>query len=161
MVIAADDRSYPPCRLGRGIHSVYARASSEMGGQMGSDARNLAGVLDAERRRSEALVTRDFVALRQIVAPDIYHTHTRGVSNDFDSYFHFIENELSFLAGSRGELDVRLIGDVAVMQGQMRNLVLPKGRSEPLETTAQVLQVWQWRDGRWQMIAFQSTSLPG
>ncbi|MCM3420235.1 nuclear transport factor 2 family protein [Sphingopyxis alaskensis] len=128
---------------------------------MGSEARNIAGVLEAERRRGEALVTRDFAALRQIVAPDIRHTHTRGVIDDFDSYFHFVENELTFLAASRGGLDVRLIGDIAVMQGTMKNLVLPKGRSEPLETAAQVLQVWEWRDGRWQMIAFQSTNLPG
>lgn len=128
---------------------------------MGSDARNVDGVLDAERRRGEALVARDFAALRRIVAPDVRHTHTRGVTDDFDSYFRFVENELAFLAASRGKLDVRLIGDVAVMQGTMKNLVLPRGRSQPLETAAQVLQVWQWRDGRWQMIAFQSTNLPG
>ncbi len=127
---------------------------------MESEARSKAVVLDAERRRGEALVARDFVALRQIVASDIRHTHTRGVTDDFESYFHFVENELSFLAASRGELEVRLIGDVAVMQGAMKNLVLPKGRSEPLETAAEVLQVWQWRDERWQMISFQSTNLP-
>jgi hypothetical protein len=128
---------------------------------MENDARNPAGVIDAERRRGEALVARDFAALRRIVASDIRHTHTRGVTDDFDSYFHFVENDLAFLAASRGDLGVRLIGDIAVMQGTMKNLVLPKGRSEPLETAAQVLQVWEWRDGRWQMIAFQSTNLPG
>jgi hypothetical protein len=127
---------------------------------METDARSEAAVRDAERRRGEALVARDFAVLRQIVAPDIRHTHTRGVTDDFDSYFRFVENELAFLAASRGELDVRLIGDIAVMQGAMTNLVLPKGCSEPLETAAQVLQVWQWRDERWQLIAFQSTNLP-
>ncbi|QTH20927.1 nuclear transport factor 2 family protein [Rhizorhabdus wittichii] len=127
---------------------------------MDEGERGIAGVIAAEQRRGEALVARDFATLRTLVAPDITHTHTRGVTDDFDGYFRFVEQELAFLEASRGPLDVRISGDIAVMTGTMDNLVLPRGREEPIRTRAQALQVWAWRDGGWRMIAFQSTNLP-
>ena len=109
---------------------------------MDEGERGIAGVIAAERRRGEALVARDFASLLTIVAPDVTHTHTRGVTDDFDAYFRFVEQDLAFLEASRGPLDVRIIGDVAVMTGTMDNLVLPRGREEPIRTRAQALQVW-------------------
>lgn len=127
---------------------------------MVSNDRSVAGVLAAETRRGEALVARDFQALRAMILPDIVHTHTRGVTDDFDRYFHYIENDLAFLEASRGELSVRLFGDVAMMSGPMTNIVLPKGRTEPITSRSQVLQLWVWCEGRWMLAAFQSTTLP-
>lgn len=45
------------------------------------------------------------------------------------------------------------------MTGTSENRVQPKGR-EPMLSRSQALQVWEWRGGRWIMVAFQSTTLP-
>lgn len=121
---------------------------------------SIEGVIDAERRRGKALVDRDFASLRAMISRDVTHTHTRGVTDDFESYFRFIEEDLAFLEVTRGPLSVRLFGDIAVMSGEMSNLVLPRGRTEPILSRSQVLQLWAWRDGRWMQEAFQSTTLP-
>lgn len=124
-------------------------------------APDIARLLDAENRRGDALVARDFATLRALISPDISHTHTRGVTDDFAGYFRFVEEKIDFLECTRGTLDIRLFGTVAVMSGPMHNIVRPRGSDAPVRTDAQVLQVWEWRAGRWIMVAFQSTSLPG
>lgn len=124
------------------------------------DDRTVEGVLAAERRRGEALVKRDFDSLRAMISRDVTHTHTRGVTDDFEGYFRYIEQDLAFLEVTRGPLRVRLFGDMAVMSGGMSNLVLPKGREHPLLSRSQVLQIWVWQEGRWMQEAFQSTTLP-
>ena len=118
------------------------------------------GVLEAERRRGEALVAEDMDTLEQLIAPEISHTHTRGVTDDFSSFFHFIQHDIRFLEVSRGKLAVRLIGTVAVMIGPQANRVQIRRTGESVLSRSQALQVWEWRGQRWMMIAFQSTTLP-
>jgi hypothetical protein len=117
-------------------------------------------VIEAEHRRGAALVERDFATLRRMIAKDLTHTHTRGATDDFDSYFHFIEHKIDFLQCTRGELKVRMLGNVAIMSGLMHNLVRLRDKETATSTNAQVLQVWEWRSGEWVMLAFQSTSVP-
>ena len=116
-------------------------------------------VIDAERRRGQALVGRDLTSLRELLSPDLTHTHTRGVTDDLASFLHFVEHDITFLSVSRDDVAVRLSGDIAVMTGKSTNHVQPRGR-DPICSRAQVLQVWHWIDGRWSQIAFQSTTLP-
>lgn len=118
------------------------------------------GVIEAEQLRCRALEQQDYAELRRMISTDITHTHTRGVTDDFESYFRFIEEDLEFLECSRGPLTVRLFGRVAVMTGPMRNVVRRRGEDSRITTAAQVLQVWEWRSNRWILVAFQSTSLP-
>lgn len=123
------------------------------------DSFSVEGVLDAERRRGEALVARDMEALRGMLAPELTHTHTRGVTDTLESFLHFVEHDITFLSVERHSLNVRLYGDVAVMTGAQANLVQPAGK-EPVLSRSQALQIWQWRSDRWTMVAFQSTTLP-
>jgi hypothetical protein len=123
------------------------------------DGPTIEGVIAAERRRGEALVAGDLAALRDILAPELTHTHTRGVTDDLPAFLHFVEHDMAFLEIERGPLTVRLFGDVAVMTGTSTNLVKPRDK-EPILSRSQALQVWQWRSRRWVMLAFQSTTLP-
>jgi Domain of unknown function (DUF4440) len=116
-------------------------------------------VLDAERRRGRALVARDLATLREVLSPDLTHTHTRGVTDNLASFLHFVEHDIIYLSASREDVEVRLFGDIAVMTGKSTNHVQLNGR-DPICSRAQVLQVWQRQDGRWSQIAFQSTTLP-
>lgn len=124
------------------------------------DEKSIEGVARAEQKRCEALTTRDYEALRTLVARDLVHTHTRGVTDNFESYFRFIEQDLLFVEVTRGPLAIRINGDIATMSGEMHNLVLAAGRPNAIVTHAQVLQIWEWRDQAWRLTNFQSTNLP-
>lgn len=126
-------------------------------GPAGSRTRE--GVLAAEQRRTAALVASDLETLRDILAPELTHTHTRGLTDDLVSFLHFVEHDIAFLKIERGALTVKMFGDVAVMSGTSANLVKPRGK-EAILSRSQVLQVWHWRNARWVMEAFQSTTLP-
>jgi Domain of unknown function (DUF4440) len=115
-------------------------------------------VLDPERQRGRALVARDLATLRELLSPELTHTHTRGVTDNLASFLHFVEHDITYLSANREDLEVCLCGDLAVMTGKSTNHVRLRGR-DPVCSRAQVLQVWQWRGGHWQLIAFQSTTL--
>jgi len=118
------------------------------------------GVLDAERERCTALENDDFATLNELISPDIIHTHTRGNTDDFGSFFHHVQNRIQFVQCTRGPLTVRIIGTVAIMTGHMQNVVRLRGESEDIDVAAQVMQVWEWQGDRWRLIRFQATSLP-
>jgi len=118
-----------------------------------------AGVLHAEQSRCQALEKDDFDALEALISPQVTHTHTRGNTDDFESYFFYIKEKIKFVECKRGPLSVRLVGQIAIMTGAMQNIVRFRGESETITTSAQVLQLWEWRAGRWMLLAFQSTAL--
>lgn len=123
-------------------------------------AKDVQGVLQAERQRCEALENDDFALLRGLISKDIIHTHTRGNTDDFDSFFYHIQNRIEFVQCRRGPLTVRIIGNVAIMTGPMQNVVRLRGGSEDIEVSAQVMQAWKWQGDRWQLLAFQATTVP-
>jgi len=123
-------------------------------------AKDVQGVLQAERQRCEALENDDFATLRALISADIIHTHTRGNTDDFDSFFYHIQNRIEFVQCRRGPLTVRIIGNVAIMTGPMQNVVRLRGDSDDIKVLAQVMQAWEWRGDRWQLLAFQATTVP-
>ena len=118
------------------------------------------GVLQAERQRCEALENDDFATLKGLISRDIIHTHTRGNTDDFDSFFYHIQNRIGFVQCRRGPLTVRIVGNVAIMTGPMQNVVRFRGESEDIRVSAQVMQAWEWLGDRWQLLAFQATTVP-
>lgn len=123
-------------------------------------AEEIAKVEEAERSRRKALVDDDFETLRRLISRDITHTHTRGNTDDFDSFFAHVENRIRFISCERGPLNIRIVGDAAIMTGTMQSVVRLRDGDADIPVSAQVLQVWT-RDGdRWVLSAFQATSLP-
>ena len=115
------------------------------------------GVLQAEQSRCQALENDDFVALKALISPDVTHTHAKGNIDNFESYLHNIQKKIKFVECKRGPLSVRILGPIAIMMGPMQNLVRLRGESENIETSAQVMQVWEWQGDRWLLLAFQAT----
>jgi hypothetical protein len=114
-----------------------------------------ATIASLERGRFAAVVARDTAKLRQYLADDMTYTHSSGATETRDEF-------LSHLAGGRydyrsiepTELLVRVIGETAVIEGRAR-LVVGEDRF-----MLRFIDVWARRNGRWQMIAWQSTRLP-
>lgn len=116
-------------------------------------------ILAVEQRRCRAIVERDFRTLRDIIARDLVHTHTRGNTQTYHEYFDYIENKMVFRSVERQHLKVRFYGDTAVVTGKLTNVVRPVELQEFVKVEAQVQQVWVKSPAGWQQVAFQATAL--
>lgn len=115
-------------------------------------------LLSLEHQRGRALVAKDFDALAQLISKDVVHVHTRGNVDTYDSYMHYIRNVLEFLNVERSDLQVKLLGDTAIMTGGQVNTARLIGGGEALKITSRVMQVWMRQaSGSWQQVAFQAT----
>ncbi len=117
-------------------------------------------VLAAERARRDALVGDDMAAFALLIADDVTHVHTTGIVQDKAALLGHAGGFLRFINIERHDLKVRVIEeDHAVMTGGMTNTVARRGHDERVEVQAFVTQVWERRDGRWQIVNFQATRL--
>ncbi len=118
-------------------------------------------VLAAERSRRDALVADDMAAFALLIADDVTHVHTTGIVQDKAALLGHAGGFLRFINIERHELKVRVIDENhAIMTGGMTNTVARRGHDERVEVQAFVTQVWQRRDGRWQIVNFHATRLP-
>jgi hypothetical protein len=117
-------------------------------------------LLEAERSRRDALVADDMTAFTLLIADDVTHVHTTGIVQSKADLLGHVGGFLRFIDIERRDLRVRVIDeDHAVMTGGMTNIVARRGHDERVEVNAFVTQVWERRDGRWQIINFQATRL--
>jgi hypothetical protein len=117
-------------------------------------------LLQAERSRRDALVADDMVAFALLIADDVTHVHTTGIVHGKAELLGHAGGFLRFIDIERRDLRVRMIDeDHAVMTGGMTNIVARRGHDERVEVNAFVTQVWERREGRWQIVNFQATRL--
>lgn len=116
-----------------------------------------AELLDVERRRCEALVAVDVDALAALLDDELVHIHAPGVTHTKAQLLEHLATRRPYLNTVRGELAIRMVGDVAIMTGPLTNrLRNPDGSERTLSGVAtQVLR----RDtaGAWRFVSFQMT----
>ncbi len=118
-------------------------------------------VLAAERSRRDVLVADDMDAFALLIADDVTHVHTTGIVQGKTALLGHAGGFLRFINIERHDLKVRVIDENhAIMTGGMSNTVARRGHDERVEVQAFVTQVWQRRDGRWQIVNFHATRLP-
>ncbi|MEV1142948.1 nuclear transport factor 2 family protein [Micromonospora sp. NPDC049799] len=110
-----------------------------------------------EHRRQRALVDADLEALDEIFDDSLVHTHAHGITHTKTQLLEHTASRRPYLGITRGELLIRLVGDVAVITGPLTNLLrTPDGGERTLAGVAtQILR----RDerGGWRFISFQMT----
>jgi ketosteroid isomerase-like protein len=116
-----------------------------------------------ELERFQAQEKNDFAALERLLADDLVYTHSSGNVDSKASYIESLRSgKARYLKIAPDELKVRIIGDLALIHGRgvftlETNVNGQKGEN-PLKLS--FLDVWQKRNGKWQMIAWQSARLP-
>ena len=114
-----------------------------------------ATIAGLERERFAAVVARDTARLRQYLADDVTYTHSSGATETRDEFLsHLSWGRSDYRSIEPTELRVRVVGETAVIEGRAR-LVVGEDRF-----MLRFIDVWARRNGRWQMIAWQSTRLP-
>ncbi|HEY3108291.1 MAG TPA: nuclear transport factor 2 family protein [Chloroflexota bacterium] len=112
-----------------------------------------------EDRRFEAMVAADQPALERLLGDDLVYTHS---SASVDTKASLIEGigsgRFSYRKIERPREEIRLYGDSAVVAGQAR---IELGGANPRVLNLRYLDVWVNGPNGWQMVAWQSTPIPG
>jgi Domain of unknown function (DUF4440) len=116
-------------------------------------------VLATEAARTTALDHSDVTALERIMADDVTYIHASGKVDTKKSYLDAIRSgQLHYISWQPKNLQVRLVGDGAVIDGEYAVRVMDsRVQPAPFDINIFILTVYARRDGRWQQIAWQST----
>ena len=116
-------------------------------------------VLAVEIARTTALDNSDVAALEKILADDLTYVHASGKVDTKASLLGAIRSgEVHYISWTAKKLNVRVIGDSAVLDGEYLVRVTDKRvKPDPFDVNIFILGVYARRDGRWQQIAWQST----
>jgi len=122
------------------------------------DEQTRAALLDLESRRQRALVEGDLETLDEIFDPALVHIHAPGLVHDKARLLEHVGTRRAYVDITRGDLDIRLLGDVAIMVGPISN-VLRNPDGSPREQRGVVTQVARHTADGWRFVNFQLTPL--
>ena len=115
-------------------------------------------VLQADEARVRALIDNDVDALDRLLADDLTYVHSNGMLDTKESYIGGLRSGHSrYLTMDMSDLKVRSLGDTALINAKFNARV--KVGDHEVNPQPRVLIVYAKRDGRWQMIAWQSTPI--
>ncbi|HJS21254.1 MAG TPA: nuclear transport factor 2 family protein [Steroidobacteraceae bacterium] len=116
-------------------------------------------VEQVERRRFAAMVAQDLAALEPLLAEDLTYGHSNGAFENKSEFLETIrEGRLRYEAIGVQELAVRQYGNVAIVTGRI--LISGRAGTGPVMLNLRYTDAYVKRDGRWQLVAWQSTRLP-
>ncbi len=111
-------------------------------------------VIALEGRRAAAIAGKDFTALGNVLADDYLHVYGGGRTGGRADYLK--EVTAAPRVPTRGPLNVRVYGDVAVLTGDLLNRIeYPDRPGTVLDTY--VTQVARKVNGQWRFVSFQIT----
>jgi ketosteroid isomerase-like protein len=113
-----------------------------------------------ESRRYRAMCEADAKTLEELLADSLVYTHSYGGADSKASYLDGIRSKKwVYQAVERPIEDIQVHGDCAVVTGQVRIELLSGG--QPKKLNSRFTNVWVKGSQGWQMVAWQSTPLPG
>jgi hypothetical protein len=122
-------------------------------------SRTEAAVIAAESLRFRAQVEKDVAALQSLLADDLGYTHSSGVRQNKGEYISDIASgKTVYKSVDASNQQVRIYGNTAVVTGTVKVSVTSAG----VDRVAELLytDVHVQRGGRWQLVAWQSTTKP-
>ena len=115
-------------------------------------------VREADAERVRALLANDFAALERVLADDLTYVHSNGHLDTKKTYIDVLRSGATrYLTMDMSDVSVRALGEAAVINATFNARVQVGDRE--INPTPRVLIVYARRDGRWQMVAWQSTPI--
>ncbi|HVR97049.1 MAG TPA: nuclear transport factor 2 family protein [Thermoanaerobaculia bacterium] len=109
-----------------------------------------------DARRFEAMVRRDRDALDSLLADDLTYTHSTGqVETKAQFLASIVSGGMVYKSIQPRDVQVRLYGEVAVLTGRADLQV--RAQERDMDIAARFTSVYVLQDGRWRMVAWQST----
>jgi hypothetical protein len=145
---AAEPTARPP---GAGRHADSHAAGIE-------DPRMVEELRAVERARLEAMVAADAPALERMLGDELQYGHSTGVLHTKPELIALLASgKLDYLALRPRTLDVRAHAGTALLSG----IVEVEANAGPrhLAAALRFLAAYARRDGRWQLVAYQSAAI--
>ncbi len=112
-------------------------------------------VIETERQRFAAQVSKNYAVLDQILANDLVYTHSHGGTDSKQAYIQSIRDGKSkYDAIDALEQTVRIYGNTAVINGLC--MVRATSNGETINTRLRYTDVYVRKGNQWQMVAWQS-----
>ena len=120
-----------------------------------------ADVRRAERALYDAMVAKDFAALRRILAPDLVYVHSTAVAESRDEYLAGVDQGLyEYASVESRDVRVRVHDTIALVDGICDMEVGARGEPKALIHLLFVL-VWRRDQGEWRLVHRHATRMPG
>ena len=114
-------------------------------------------VLDADRMRIDAMIASDADALDALLHEELVYTHSNGKVDTKDSLMETLaRGDIDYRRIQRGAEAVRAERNAAVVSAPVEMEVAAGGQLHQI--TGVYTAVYFWQSGRWQLVAYQSSS---
>ena len=121
-----------------------------------SDPRT-AEILAVDAQRRAALIACDLPVLDRLFADDMIHIHSTGYAGGKAAYLHDLQTIFEFIEIDRHDLEVRFLGDVALLTGPMTHRVRLRSNGDIVIVDAFGSQIWVPCEGGWKQVFYQAT----
>ena len=116
-------------------------------------------IIALDKRRMEAMCRQDVATLNALLADDLVYTHSSARLDTKQSLIGGMESGTTVYSSIEpSDVKAQDFGNAVVLTGAARIRVTANGN--PLDFGVRFTDVWVNQDGRWQMVAWQSTRLP-
>ena len=113
----------------------------------------------AEQERIRALLEADYDSLQRLLGDDLTYTHSTGKVDTRTSYLEpLLSGRTRYRTLDASDVAVRHYGGSAVITGVMKSVATVAGAES--RTTFRFTAMWVLREGRWTLVAWQSTRVP-
>ena len=117
------------------------------------------GIIDLDRKRMRAMAAKDVETLENLLADDLIYTHSSARLDTKKSLIHaMVSGTTVYTSVEPSKVEAQDLGDTVVLTGIAHIKVVSNGT--PNAFGVRFTDVYTMRDGRWQMVTWQSTRLP-
>jgi uncharacterized protein (TIGR02246 family) len=114
-------------------------------------------IRNLENQRISALLSKNLDKLAKLMGDDLVHVHANGRVENKAEYLAAVAEKYEFLQIERSSLNIKLIGDAAVVSGALVQDVRIMPANTLIKMSAVATQVWVRRAGGWVQSNFQAT----
>lgn len=116
-------------------------------------------VLEVEKQRFDAQVTRNYAVLEKVLGDDLIYTHSHGLQDTKQSYIQSLKDgKQTYESIGIQEQKINLYGKTAVISGVC--LIKASNNGQTINSKIRYTDVYVKKGSQWQMVAWQSLKLP-
>ncbi len=122
-------------------------------------AENGQTIIDLDKKRMQAMAEKDFATLNAVLADDSIYTHGSARLDTKQSLIGNMQSGATvYTSVEPSEVKAQDLGDAVVLTGVAQIKVVSNGK--PNAFGVRFTDIYAKRNGRWQMVTWQSTRLP-
>jgi ketosteroid isomerase-like protein len=116
-------------------------------------------IIELDKKRMNAMAQKDIATLNELIADDLIYTHSTARLDTKQSLIGNMESGGTvYTSVVPSDVKAQDLGDTVVLTGSCKISVNSGGR--PNSFGVRFTDVYANRNGRWQMVTWQSTRLP-